>query len=89
MTDKIYEQATELRRTKKILEEVHRIMTSPYPEFNIFKPKPKFSFLYKSGGRLNVDFAELDNETRKQLQEAILHVVGKRIQEIVEELQQL
>lgn len=86
MTDEIYEQATDLRHTKKILEEVHHIMTFPYPEFNIFKPK--FSFSYKSE-RLNVDFVELDNETRKQLKEAILNVVDKRKQEIVEELKQL
>ena len=64
MTDKIYEQATELRRTNKILEEIHYIMTFPYPEFDIFKPK--FSFSYRSKGS-HVDFVELDNETRKQL----------------------
>ena len=86
MTDEIYEQATELRRTERILEEVHQIMTFPYPEFNIFKPK--FSFSYKRE-RLNVDFVELDKETRKQLKEAILNVVKKRRQEIVEELKHL
>lgn len=61
-------------------------VTFPYPEFNIFKPK--FSFSYKRE-RLNVDFVELDKETRKQLKEAILNVVEKRRQEIVEELKQL
>ena len=86
MTDEIYEQATELRRTKKILDEVQHIMTFPYPEFNIFKPK--FSLSYKSK-HLNVDFVELDNETIKQLKEAILNVVKKRRQEIEEELEQL
>ncbi len=84
MTDKIYKQATELRRTKKILEKVYNIMTFPYPEFNIFKPK--FSFSHE---HLNVDFVELDNETIKQLKEAILNVVEKRRQEIEEELKQL
>ena len=79
MTDEIYEQATELRRTKKILEEVYHIMTFPYPEF---------SFSYESK-RLNVDFVELDNETIKQLKEAILNVVEKRRQEIEEEFKQL
>ena len=86
MTDKVYEQATKLRRTKKILKEVNNIMTFPYPEFNIFKPK--FSLSYRSE-RLNVDFVELDNETIKQLKEAILNVVEKRRQEIEEELEQL
>lgn len=86
MTDEIYKQATELRRTKKILEEVHDIMTFPYPEFNIFKPK--FSFSYKPK-HLNVDFVELDNETIKQLKEAILNVVENRRQEIEKELKQL
>ena len=86
MTDEIYEQATELRRTKKLLEEVNRIMAFPYPEFNIFKPK--FSFSYKSE-RLNVDFVEFDKETIKQLKEAILNVVEKRKQEIEEELERL
>lgn len=79
MTDEIYKQATELRYTKRILEEVYNIMTFPYPEL---------SFSYKSE-RLNVNFVELDNETRKQLKEAILNVVGKRRQEIVEEFKQL
>ena len=86
MTDEIYEQATELRHTKKILDEVHHIMTFPYPKFNIFKPK--FFLSYKSE-HLNVDFVELDNETIKQLKEAILNVVKKRRQEIEEELKQL
>ena len=84
MTDEIYEKATELRRTKMILEEVYIIMTFPYPEFNIFKSK--FSFSHQ---HLNVDFVELDNETIKQLKEAILNVVEKRRQEIKEELKQL
>ena len=84
MTDEIYEQATELRRTKRILEEVYNIMTFPYPKFNIFKPK--FSFSHKN---LNVDFVELDAETFKELKEAILNVVEKRRQEIKEELKQL
>lgn len=79
MTDEIYEQATELRRTKKILEEVDRIMTFPYPEF---------SFSYKSE-RLNIDFVELDSETRKQLKEVISNVIEKRRQEIEEEFKQL
>lgn len=79
MTDEIYEHATELRRTRKILEDVNHIMTFPYPEF---------SFSYKSE-RLNVDFVELDNETRKQLKEVISNVVEKRRQEIEEEFKQL
>lgn len=86
MTNEIYEQATKLRRTKEILKEVHLIMTFPYPDFNIFKPK--FFFSYKSEG-LNVDFLDLDDKTRKQLKEAILNVVEKRRQEIEEELKQL
>ena len=86
MTDEIYEQATKLRRTEKILDKVHRIMTFPYPEFNIFKPKFSFSYKFEC---LNVDFVELDQETIKQLKEAILNVVNKRSQEIEEELKQL
>ena len=79
MTDAIYEQATELMHIKKILEKIRNIMTLPYAGFNIFN-NPQ---------HLNVDFAEIDNKTAKQLKEAILNVVEKRRQETEEELKQL
>lgn len=86
MTDEIYEQATILRRTKNILKDVDFIMSFPYPELNILKPKLCFSYKAKD---VNVDFIDLDKKTREQLKEAILNVVNKRGQEIEEELKQL
>lgn len=86
MTEKAYERATELRKTKSHLDKIRHIMGFPYPELNIFKYV--FGFSYEQKG-LRVDFVDLDEETNLELKEAILNVVSKRKREIEEELEKL
>ena len=79
MTHEIYEHATALRNSKKLLERAEYIMQFSYPQI-------KFSY---DGVDVEVNFAALDEETRAQLKNAISNVIKRRQREIEAEFNKL
>ena len=78
--DNIY-KATELNRTIVSLKTLKRMVGD---RFFKLKTKKRFADYYE-----NLDFYELDNKTRIQLENALIDFCDRRISEIEEEFKEL
>ena len=81
-----YKKAKELLESKEILRKLQDIFYYPYPR--IFSPLKKLSFFHKSP-LIEVCFISLDEETQKELKDAIKSIIEKRLREIEDELENL
>ena len=83
MTEEEVRKAEELIKSKRILNDLWKIMCLPYPA--IFNSRRIFF------GRdyREINFASFDETTREELKKAIKDVINKRTEEIDKELESM
>ena len=79
MTEKAYAEATKLRKSIKVLEDVNRALSYSYPEINIGY----------GNKNINVPYSSLDETTGMEIKDALTSVVQKRLSELKTEFDQL
>lgn len=82
MTQDELRKANELNHSLETLNKLRRIFCSPYPQIH----KGGKSITFWSGRNIDVSFASLDDQTCRELKDAIAATVDKRIKEVNQEL---
>ena len=82
MTQEELRKANELNHSLETLNMLRRIFCSPYPQIR----KRGKSIVFWTGCNIDVNFASLDDQTCRELKDAIAATVDKRIKEVKQEL---
>lgn len=82
MTQEELRKANELNHSLETLNKLRRIFYSPYPQIR----KRGKSIIFWTGCDIDVNFAGLDDQTCRELKDAIAATVDKRIKEVKQEL---
>lgn len=83
MTEKEIRKAEKLLESKRVLDDLWKIICLPYPA--IFKNRR----IFFGANYREINFASFDETTREELRKAIKDVINKRDKEIDKELESM